>query len=44
MDEYDGGCLVDIKLERRFVDLVVASPKISKFNDNKKAIYLEDNK
>jgi len=44
LDEYDGGCLVDIRLERKFVDLIVAAPKMSKFNDNKKAVYLEDNK
>jgi hypothetical protein len=43
-DDCDGGCNVDIRLEKRFVDLVVAAPKMSKFNDNKKAVYLEDNK
>jgi hypothetical protein len=44
LDDYDGGCNVEIRLEKRFVDLVVAAPKMSKFNDNKKAVYLEDNK
>jgi hypothetical protein len=45
LDDYEeGGCNVEIRLEKRFVDLVVAAPKLSKFSDNKKAVYLKDNK
>lgn len=37
------GALVEIKLEKPFDKLKVSKPKLSKFNDTKKAIYLKDN-
>lgn len=37
------GCLVEIRLEKPFKNIVFAEPKLSKFAGNKKAIYLKDN-
>lgn len=37
------GALVEIKLEKAFHNLVIGETKLSKFSDNKKAIYLKDN-
>lgn len=37
------GALVEIKLEKAFHNLIIGETKLSKFSDNKKAIYLKDN-
>ena len=36
-------CVVDIKLEKQFSKLIFSEPKLNKFSDNKKALYLKDN-
>lgn len=36
-------CLVDIKLEKQFKKLIFSEPKLSKFTEGKKALYLRDN-
>jgi hypothetical protein len=41
--DFIDGALVEIKLEKRFIDLNIGSPKLSKFSGDKKAIYLKDN-
>jgi hypothetical protein len=40
----EDGAFVEIKLEKPFEKLVFNNTKLSKFNDNKKAVYLEENK
>jgi len=37
------GALVEIKLEKAFRNLIIGDTKLSKFSDNKKAVYLKDN-
>jgi hypothetical protein len=37
------GALVQIKLEKKFRDLVIGEPRLSKFYGNKKTIYLKEN-
>lgn len=39
----DDTCLVEIQLEKPFCQLVIGEPKLSKFVNGKKAIYLKDN-
>jgi hypothetical protein len=39
----DDSCLVEIQLEKPFDQLVIGEPKLSKFSNGKKAIYLKDN-
>lgn len=39
----DDSCLVEIQLEKPFNQLVIGEPKLSKFSNGKKAIYLKDN-
>lgn len=43
IDDFEKGALIEIKLEKKFSDLVFGETKVSKFNGNKKAIYLRDN-
>lgn len=40
---YIEGALVEIKLEKAFHDLIIGKTKLSKFSENKKAVYLKDN-
>jgi hypothetical protein len=37
------GAFVEIKLEKAFHNLIIGETKLSKFSENKKAIYLKDN-
>lgn len=37
------GALVEIKLEKAFHNLVIGKTKLTKFSDDKKAVYLKDN-
>jgi hypothetical protein len=37
------GALVEIKLEKPFRTLIIGETKLSKFSENKRAIYLKDN-
>ena len=43
IDDFERGAFVQIMLEKQFKQIKFGETKLSKFNDNKKAIYLEDN-
>lgn len=43
-DDYNNGCLINIKMERKLDELKFGAPKLAKFNaNNKTCIYLKDN-
>lgn len=42
-DDFERGALVQIVLEKQFKNLKISEPKLSKFNGNKKAVYLKEN-